>query len=173
MPVNLPHGLRRITKCFGPLSPHLKMRVARVAPPAFASCCRDWGWRGELCSLLGKHSCQEAHGCCFQRGRGSSLGPSPPLSSPSTELEASGDRAASLGPSSPAPPGLRGLWGHCPEGLSLLMRAAEMRGSLQSSGALIKPFLTLSSAGWESKVVWFDKRCLSCSLSEAHCKSGR
>lgn len=33
LPVNLPHGLRRITKCFGPLSPHLKMRVARVAPP--------------------------------------------------------------------------------------------------------------------------------------------
>lgn len=81
---------------------------------------------------------------------------------PSSELEASGD-----GRESPATPGLRGLWGNCPEGPCLLMRAAEMRGSLGSPGAQEKPFLTLSSAGWESKVVWGDKRCLSYSLSEA------
>ena len=59
----------------------------------------------------------------------------------------------------PATPGLSGLWENGPEGPSLLMRAAEMRGTQESPGAPGKPFLTLSSAGWESKVVWDDKRC--------------
>lgn len=42
-----------------------------------------------------------------------------------------------------------------------------MRGSLGNPGAQVKPFLTLSLAGWESKVMWGDKGCLSYSLSEA------
>lgn len=61
----------------------------------------------------------------------------------------------------------QGLGENCPEGPSLLMRAAEVRGSLGNPGAQVKPFLTLSLPGWESKVVWGDKRCLSYSLSEA------
>ena len=56
-----------------------------------------------------------------------------------------------------------------PRGPSLLMRAAEIRGSVGSSGAQAKQLLTSPIPGWESKVVWGDrdKRCLSYRLSEA------
>lgn len=131
-----------------------------VCPFLFLQLLLEQG-RGWLCWHFGKHPSEGACSPCFQGQKGFPCAACP-LNWRRQVTE--GSCASAL---VPATLDFKEPWGNRPEGPSLLMRAAEIRGSLGRPGAQTKPFPTLSSAGWESKVVWSDKRCLSCALSEA------